>query len=271
MVLELIHINSFLNNILNMMKYINFLIVLLFFFESNGQIIRDNLSDSRDVTFFRFDNKGKSISLARILKKTSDVEMFSIRKGREVLVSYIDDDISFEFEEIGGYASLFFEGANFKVIDLNNDGLNELIIEIHPFESYKHIWIYTIKRNNKFEFIDVKKINNYKIMSDNSIKIETKIFCPEWGGCLYEPLIFDKKIDFSKMVKLDFFLLENDKLKNVNHLYQSEVNKIKSDYQVVLKQLEQSNLMKDLPWQPWHYERFESLKMQVKQLINCDW
>ena len=253
-----------------MLKYIKLLIVLSFFFESNGQIIRDSLSDSRDVMFFRFDNEGKSVSLGRVLKKSSDGEMFSIRKGREFLVSYIDDDITFEFEEIGGYASLFFEDADFKIIDLNNDGFNELIIEIHPFESFKQIWVYTIKRNNKFEFIAVKEIDNYEIMIDNVIKIKTNIFCPEWGGCFYEPLIFDRKIDFEKMVKLDFFLLEDDKLKNVNYLYQSEFEKIKSDYQVVLKQLEQSNLMIDLPWRPWHFERFESLKMQVEQLISCD-
>ena len=267
MVLELIRTNSFLSKFIKMIKYIKLLIVLSFFFESNGQIIRDSLSESRDITFFSFNNKGTSVSLGRVLKKTG--EKFSIREGREVLVSYIDDDISFEFEEIGGYASLFFEGADFKIIDLNNDGLNELIIEIHPFESHKHIWIYTIKRNNKFEFIAVKEIDNYNIMSDNVIKIETNIFCPEWGGCLYEPLIFDRKIDFEKIIKLDFFLLEDDKLKNVNHLYQSEFDKIKSNYQVVLKQLEQSNLLIDLPWQPWHYERFDSLKMQVKQLISC--
>ena len=82
--------------------------------------------------------------------------MFSIRDGREILVSYVDGGISFQFEEIGGYASLFFEGADFKIIDLNNDGLDELIIEINPFESFRHIWVYTIKRNNKFEFVAVK-------------------------------------------------------------------------------------------------------------------
>ena len=93
------------------------------------------------------------------------------------------------------------------------------------------------------------------------------MFCQEWGDCLYEPLIFDQKIDFEKLVRLDFFRLEDSELKNVNHLYQSEFDKIKSDYEYVLKQLEQSSLVISLPWED---ERFETLKTKMKQLINCD-
>lgn len=245
------------------MKHIKIFVVLAFIFEANGQIVKDSLSEIRDVTFFSFDNNGESISLGRILKNTNENKSFSSRKGREILVSYIDNNISFQFDEIDSYSSLFLEDAIFKIHDLNNDGLNELIIEIEPFESSNHIWIYTIQKNNRFKFITVKELKSYEIISGNVLKIKTNPFCQDWGDCLYD-MAFDKKIDFTKLLKVDFFRIKKNKFININHLYQCELNKLSSDYEFILNQLENSKLIMNIPYEQ---ERLRTLKSQIKKMI----
>lgn len=248
-----------------MMKYLKIIILISLVFELNGQVIKDSLSESRDVIFFSFDNNGKTISLGRILKKTENDEVFSVRKGKEILVSYIDGEISYSFEEIDGYSSLFFEDANFKILDLDNDGLNELIIEIKPFESSNYIWIYSLGHENKFEFITTKQLISYKIIEENIIKIKTSLFCQEWGDCIYETLVFDKKIDFNKLIMLDFYCYENSKLIKINHSYEFEYEKLKSDYKFVLNQIEHSNLLFSSKFEQ---EKLEKLKKDLKQVIS---
>lgn len=263
MELKLTQQNSFLSKFMSIMKYLKFIILISFIFELNGQVIKDSLSDSRDVTFFNFDNNGKTISLGRILKKTEGGKTFSVREGEEMLVSFIDGEISYHFEDIDGYSSLFLEDAIFKIQDLDNDGLNEIIIEIEPFESSNHIWIYTIQKNNVFKFIYVKELRSYEIISGNVLKIKTNPFCQEWGDCLYD-MAFDKEIDFSKLLKVDFFRFEKNKFVNINHLYKCELDKLKSDYEFVLKQIENSNLIMDIPYEQ---ERLKTLKGLIKQMI----
>lgn len=247
------------------MKYIKLLILISYVFELNGQVIKDSFSDIRDVTFFNFNNNGKSISLGRILKNTEGGKIFSVREGKEILVSYIDGEISYYFEEIDGYSSLFFEEANFEILDLDNDGFKELIIEIEPFESYKNIWIYSLRPENKFEFITKKQLISYKIIDENIIKIKTSLFCKEWGDCIYETLTFDEKIDFNKLIELNFYCFEKSKLIKVNHLYQFEYEKLKSDYRNVLNQIKHSNLVFNTEF---HQEKLEKLKNELKQVIS---
>ena len=246
------------------MKYLKYIILISFVFELNGQVIKDSLSDSRDVIFFNFENDGKTISLGRILKKTEGGETFSVREGKEMLVSYIDGEISYHFEEIDGYSSLFFEDANFELLDLDNDGANELIIEIEPFESSNYIWIYSLRPGNKFEFITKKQLISYKIIDENIMKIKTSLFCKEWGDCIYETLAFDKKIDFNKLIVLNFYCFEKSKLIKVNHSYQFEYKKLKSDYQYVLNQIEHSNLLFSTKFEQ---EKLEKLKKELKEVM----
>ena len=247
------------------MNYFKLLLPLIFMFNANGQILKDSLSVTRDVTFFSFSNKDEIINLKRVLKKAEKDDFFSIRKGRELLASSINEKIFFEFEEIDGYSALFLEDAVFKILDLNNDGFNELIIEIDPFESFKRLWIYTIESNKKFKFILSTEFLSFDVINENILRIVTNPFCEQWGDCLYETLSLNKYIDFNLLRKLDFYCLSSGKFKNVNHLYPHIFVEQQSNYKQVLNQLDESNLLINLPSQA---EKLEALKRMIREIVD---
>jgi len=229
------------------MKFTLYLLIITLFTPLYAQVLTDEYSAKRDTVFYKLKCNSSEISLKRILNKLERNESFSIRQGRELLVAVdLQGDTIYEFEEIGGYSSLFFESASFELVDVGDDGLYELIIEIYPHESAKYIWLYQLNNDCTFKFIGQKQADSFEINNDELI-IKTSAICSNWDDCNDLGHVLGR-VEYDRLYRLDFYKIQNYILVSSNSEHTREIKSRIEDYKMVLHQLGELELDTQNDW-----------------------
>ncbi len=149
----------------------------------------DEYSDNRDIIIDSIDCNGKTIWLKRVLVPLgNDEQKYSIRNGRELMISISDEVVTKYFNEIDGYSSLFLENANIHKVRFDNDKLTTIIIEIDAHESLNHLWVYQVMG------CDFKYISNLRadslVIKDNYFLVKNFLLIENWEELVDIDMLF---------------------------------------------------------------------------------
>lgn len=219
----------------------------------------DNHSTERDIIFEerKLYQTHDSLCFKRILIPLGENEnRYSIRNGKEVLVLANDDSIFQHFDEIDGYSSLFLDLAKFDFVDLNNDGLDDLVISIEPHEALQRCWVYK-NQNNKMKYLGVFPLVSYQL--DNEIlKIERYAIHDNWADWNDSENI----VGLPSLKWIDYFKIDSDSFINVNHIYK--------DYFIDLSMIFQNHInFLEKKLTTIHEWDIEFVKKEIEETQSC--
>ena len=232
---------------------------------SMAQFITDEYSEERDTIFYQVPCDTSQITLKRVMVALDSAQQpYSIRKGRELLIATHDSGkVIKAFTEIGGYSTLYLDIAKFKMTDINGDGIQELIIEIHPLEASNTIWIYSMQTDCTFEFVDKLIAQKYSVKDSELVIIKNPV-CDDWDDCIRYEYIFGQ-IDYDKLYKVNHYSLTGTNLVDTNEKHPSIIDERTIDYLTLISQLEE---LKETIEFRWEKNNIDSMILKLNQAID---